>query len=229
MCIYIHPFSLPSPTSSRFSVFPLLISSYPIPLIMLRQLSSLTALLTVALATGTNAQQICNGRAEYCSLIYSNISQVASHDSAFVGLLPTENQHLSVADQLGMGIRFLQGQTHVENGALEMCHTTCFEEDAGSTADYLSNIKTFLDANPNEVVTVLLTNGDNVDPSLFDTALSQANLQSYLFVPSTGSGVLPIGDWPTLSEIISSGKRLIFFLGTSSLLSLFFPHTSPRN
>ena len=229
MYIYLHPFSLPSPTSARFSVFPLLISSYIIPLIMLRQLSSLTALLTVALATGTNAQQICNGRAEYCSLIYSNISQVASHDSAFVGLLPTENQHLSVVDQLGMGIRFLQGQTHVGNGALEMCHTTCFEEDAGSTADYLSNIKTFLDTNPNEVVTVLLTNGDNVDPSLFDTALSQANLQSYLFVPSTGSGVLPIGDWPTLSDIISSGKRLIFFLGTSSLLSLFFPHTSPRN
>ena len=182
---------------------------------MLRPLRGLTALLTTALTASACAQQVCNGRPEYCSLIYSNISQVASHDSAFVGILPTKNQHLSVADQLGMGIRFLQGQTHVENGALEMCHTTCFEEDAGSTVNYLSNIKTFLDANPNEVITVLLTNGDNVDPSLFDTALSQANLQSYLFTPSTGSATLPIGDWPTLGEIISSGKRLIFFLGTS--------------
>ena len=157
---------------------------------------------------------VCNGHTEYCSRIYSNVSQIGSHDSAFIGNLPTQNQHLSLSDQLSAGVRFLQGQTHKnDGGTLELCHTSCFEEDGGSAQDYLSTVKSFLDANPNEVLTVLLTNGDNVDVSMFDDAISGSGIKDYAFVPATGSGVLGINDWPTLSDMIGSGQRLVFFLG----------------
>lgn len=58
-----------------------------------------------------SAQTACNGNAALCDRLYSNISLIGTHDSAFVGDLPTENQDLSVTDQLNAGIRFLQAQT----------------------------------------------------------------------------------------------------------------------
>lgn len=98
----------------------------------------------------------CNGQDAFCSRPYSNVTFVGSHNSAFVGLLPSQNQLVSVADQLGLGVRFLQAQTHDRDGTIEMCHTSCAELDAGSLTNYLEPIKTFMDANPNEVVTLLL-------------------------------------------------------------------------
>lgn len=56
------------------------------------------------------ANVACNGNIALCDRLYSNVSQIGTHDSAFVGILPTQNQGKSVADQLGAGIRFLQAQ-----------------------------------------------------------------------------------------------------------------------
>jgi hypothetical protein len=75
----------------------------------------------------------CNGNAALCSRLYSNVTHVGAHDSAFVGLLPTQYQLTDVTSQLNMGIRFLQGQVHNKNGVIELCHTTCAEEDAVSS------------------------------------------------------------------------------------------------
>ena len=180
-----------------------------------------TLITFLAVLSSVNAgAQVCNGRPEYCSRIYSNITQIAAHDSAFVGIWPTQNQHKSVADQLAMGIRFLQGQTHIKNNQLQMCHTSCLEEDAGSAINFLSTVKTFLDTHPNEVITILLTNGDRVNSSVFDTALQKADLKKYIFTPATGSVTLPISAWPTLGEMIAANTRLVFFLGNPNLLSL---------
>lgn len=176
----------------------------------------------LALAAPTLAQQVCNGQAAYCDRIWSNITQVGSHDSAFVGELPTQNQYISVTDQLNMGVRFLQGQTHKDvMGTLSMCHTSCFEEDAGSVQNYLSTIKSWLDGNPNEVLTLLLTNGDSVSPGTFDSLFKAVGLDSYAFVPSGSPSVLAIGDWPTLGDLISSGKRLVFFLDYGADMSTY--------
>jgi len=61
---------------------------------------------------GISAQQVCNGNAAFCDRKWSNVSLIGDHDSAFVGVLPTDNQGLSVEDQLASGVRFLQGQLH---------------------------------------------------------------------------------------------------------------------
>src|SRR5215469_12328796 len=182
---------------------------------------SLTSLLLIPIilsldATAAPAERQttpCNGHTALCDRQYSNVTFIGTHDSAFVGYLPTENQHFTVAQQLSAGVRFLQAQTHVLNGKLELCHTSCVEENAGTLQNYLSTVKSFLDANPHEVVTLLLVNGDFQSPTLFDQTFKAVGLDTYAFVPATSPNPLPIGSWPTLGQMIVAGKRLVVFLG----------------
>jgi len=187
-----------------------------------RRLVALAALATaVAVAA---AQRACNGSPGLCDRAYSNVTFVGSHDSAFVGPLPTQNQYNSLADQMGMGIRFLQAQTHAKNGGIEMCHTSCDLEDAGSLADFLAPVRSFLDANPDEVLTLLLTNGDAIPVSQFGDAFRAAGLDAYAFAPS---GVLPMTSWPTLGSLIDQGKRLVVFMGTCVRMSIHLLAPAP--
>ena len=73
----------------------------------------------------------CNGTPALCNRKYSNITFLGTHDSAFVGPLPTQNQIKSVSDQLNSGIRFLQAQTHSWLGGQWLCHTSCLEVSFG--------------------------------------------------------------------------------------------------
>ncbi|RDW91108.1 hypothetical protein BP5796_02273 [Coleophoma crateriformis] len=168
----------------------------------------------------------CNGYEELCARKYSNITQIGTHDSAFVGWLPTENQADSVTAQLDAGIRFLQAQTHEDNSVLTLCHTSCTELNAGPLSDYLTTVKTWLDANPNEVLTLLLTNGDYVDVTLFGDVMVSTNLSSYAYTPSSQ---LTIDEWPTLQTLIDSGDRLVVFLdydGDTSKVPYILPEFS---
>ncbi|POS85313.1 hypothetical protein EPUL_003329, partial [Erysiphe pulchra] len=153
--------------------------------------------------------QPCNGNEALCSRKYSDVTQVGTHDSAFVGELPTQNQIRSVDEQLVSGIRFLQAQTHTKNGAIQMCHTACQLEDAGTLVSYLSTIKSFMDMNPNEVITLLLTNGDRAPAAMFGTAMDSSGLSKYAYVPPKQ---LAINEWPTLKELITANSRLVMFL-----------------
>lgn len=166
--------------------------------------------------TAATAATTCNGRPEYCTRSYSNITFMGSHDSAFVGELPQQNQNIDIQAQLDMGIRFLQAQTHhaiLETNVLELCHTSCWLEDAGTLEAFLVTVKTWLDDNPNEVVTLLLTNGDSVAITEFGDTFTSSGIDSYAFVPSSSPDTLAISNWPTLGDLIASGKRLVVFLG----------------
>ncbi len=188
---------------------------------MYAAIKMLLSLVSSALFLGTAlSQTVCNGNAALCDRKWSNVTLIGTHDSAFVGYLPTDNQDKSVTNQLNAGIRFLQGQTHLKNGVLHMCHTSCLELDAGLTSNYLSSIKTWLDAHPDDVVTLLLTNGDYVDVSYFGTAMATAGLDSYAYTPSSQ---LSIDQWPTLRELINADTRLIMFLGKHQSIPLSGP------
>ncbi|RAL08181.1 uncharacterized protein BO97DRAFT_437841 [Aspergillus homomorphus CBS 101889] len=160
------------------------------------------------------AQSTCNGQAAYCDRIYSNVTQVGAHDSPFVGRLPQQNQNIDVTAQLDLGIRFLQGQTHqsIDNETILLCHTSCLLEDAGTLESYLTTVKTWLDKNPDEVVTLLLTNGDSLSVTRFAEAFVSAGITDYAFVPESSPSTLAINAWPTLQELISGGTRLVTFL-----------------
>lgn len=171
--------------------------------------------------TAATTAATCNGRTEYCGRSYSNITFVGSHDSAFVGDLPQQNQNIDIKAQLDMGIRFLQAQTHhsiTDDNVLELCHTSCFLEDAGTLESFLRTVKGWMDANANEVVTLLLTNGDSVDITEFGDTFSRSGIDSYAFVPSSSPNTLSIDDWPTIGDLISSGKRLVVFLGNCCIM-----------
>ncbi|KAG0161506.1 hypothetical protein PDIDSM_9040 [Penicillium digitatum] len=174
---------------------------------------SLLSMLSATPLVSALAPTTCNGRPEYCNRSYSNITFVGSHDSAFVGPLPQQNQNINIKAQLDMGIRYLQAQTHrsiTDRNVIDLCHTSCLLENAGSLKLYLTTIKNWLDVNPNEVVTLLLTNGDSVAITEFGDTLSSSGISNYAYVPSANP--LPIANWPTLSDMISSGKRLVVFL-----------------
>ncbi|TVY30504.1 PI-PLC X domain-containing protein [Lachnellula hyalina] len=155
----------------------------------------------------------CNGNDALCSRKYSNITQIGAHDSAFVGDLPTDNQNLDVTGQLNAGIRFLTAQTHSFLNQIFLCHTSCWEEDSGVLADYLTAIRTWMDSNPNEVVTLLLTNGDAIAVSMFADAYDDAGISKYTYTPPNQ---LALGDWPTLQDLISANTRLITFMDYNS-------------
>jgi len=159
-------------------------------------------------------EQVCNGRAAFCDRKYSNVSLIGAHDSAFVGpiLDPRVNQEKNVTQQLDAGIRFLEGQTHVLNGVLSMCHTSCLELYAGSLETYLTTIKDWLDANPNDVVSVLIANGDYVNVTMFADVFETVGLDKLAFIPSTSPNMLPRDEWPTYGEMIAAGKRLVVWL-----------------
>ncbi|KAL8849406.1 MAG: hypothetical protein Q9221_005644 [Calogaya cf. arnoldii] len=160
-----------------------------------------------------SAQKLCNGHAELCSRKYSNITFIGAHDSAFVGDSPADNQGISVTAQLDSGIHFLQSQAHINSfETLGLCHTSCFLNDVGPLTSFLTTIKTWLDEHPDEVVTLLLTNGDRTDITRYDTAFKSSGLDKYAFITSTNTQPLPFSSWPTLAQLIERKTRLVVFM-----------------
>jgi hypothetical protein len=84
--------------------------------------------------------------------------------------------------------------------ALYLCHGLC---EIGSTplAPTLGELRAWLDANPDEVVTLLVEN--HVPADDIGAAVVAAGLAPYVYDPGDGR------TWPTLREMIRSGQRLV--------------------
>ena len=67
-----------------------------------------------------------------------------------------------------------------------------------------------MDANPNDVVTLLIVNSDDFEPTAFDTLFKAAGLDTLSYVPPSAS--ITNEQWPTLGSMISNGTRLVTFL-----------------
>lgn len=184
--------------------------------VALAYLAAITAVASPIPPHKAREAQLCNANADLCSRQYSNISFVGTHNSAFYGPLddPRLNQVLSLTEQLDAGVRFLQAQTHKNVvGEISMCHTDCILYDGGSLASYLTDLKTWLDAHEDAVVSLLLTNGDSIeDMTEFSNIMKSVGIDGYAFVPSTTPDQIAKSDWPTLGEMVTSGKRLVIFM-----------------
>lgn len=152
----------------------------------------------------------CNGHDKLCERKYSEITFMGSHNSAFVGKQPSDNQYVSVTEQLDLGIRFLQAQTQDKFGDIHMCHTSCLLLDEGPLEDYLQEISDWVVKNPDEVLTLLLTNHDAIAIEKFDAAFNSTGLKGFVFRPEKK---LAQENWPTLQQLIDDGTRLIVFMG----------------
>jgi len=154
---------------------------------------------------------VCNGYAEFCTRSFGNVSFVGAHDSYAIGVNNlAANQDQSVTQQLKDGIRMLQVQAHNENGTIRLCHTTCALYDGGTLQDYLATVKTWLDANPNEVLSLLIVNIDDLGPTSYDPIFQSTGLAALSYTPPSSS--IPFTGWPTLGSMIDSNKRLVTFL-----------------
>jgi hypothetical protein len=83
-----------------------------------------------------------------------------------------------------------------------LCHSQCALGAIPMTAA-LVQIKSFLDDNPDEVVTLMIQDG--VTPTEVEAAFVASGITDVLY-----DGV-PGGAWPTLGEMIERGKRLVVF------------------
>ena len=100
------------------------------------------------------------------------------------------------------GVRGLMLDVYDEGGVATVYHGFTF---LGTTtlASNLTEIKDFLDANPNEIVTILFET--YISSNMMDTVLTQVGLKSMLHVQTRGEM------WPTLQEMIDADKRLVIF------------------
>lgn len=173
----------------------------------------------LALAAGVIASDPCNGFVEYCDRKYSDITFLGAHDSEFVGKLPQHDQHDYPETDMDRGFRYFTTQVHLDKGEIRQCHTECFLLNVGPFSDIVNSLKGWLDAHPREVVTLLVTNHD-IDVEMFKAAFEANGADKMAFVPDH---TLALGEWPTLGQMIDSGKRLVVFMGKFNM----FP-SAPR-
>ena len=167
---------------------------------------------TSSSAVPTNTQA-CNNYPEFCYRKYSNITYVGAHNSPFV--TPNNaaaNQEFGVLDQLNDGIRLLTGETHYNatTNTISYCHTSCELLNAGTAEEYFTNISSWISTHAYDIVTVLLVNSDFIGVGNYTTPLINSGLARYAYVPP----IIPmnISSWPTLSELILTGKRVVIFM-----------------
>ena len=139
-----------------------------------------------------------------------------------LSLAEAGNQNVDSPTQLDLGARLLSTQVHKSgDGSLHLCHSSCDLLDAGTLAAWLTSIKTWLDANKNDVITLLLVNSDNATPTELQSAFTAGGIADYAYTPTTP------GVWPALQDLISANKRLVVFVnavpsgGSTYLLNEF--------
>ncbi|KAG6911603.1 hypothetical protein DXG01_011906 [Tephrocybe rancida] len=163
---------------------------------------------------------VCNGHAELCAKGYGLVSYVGTHDSYAIqnGAFGfAVNQDQSITTQLNDGVRMLQVQAHLQSGVIRLCHTSCSLYDGGTFEDYLKTVKTWLNANPNEVLSILIVNIDNAPASTYGTIYTAAGVDTLSYAPETSP--LQASAWPTLGAMIDSGKRLVTFMDNQADLT----------
>lgn len=144
----------------------------------------------------------CNGHAELCSRRYNEVAFPATHNamSNFEENWAAANQNLGLKRQLQDGIRAMLIDTHEWNGDLYLCHSAC---PLGNRllVDALKEIRMFLDEHPYEVLTLIIQ--DAISPAQTEEAFKAAGLSDMMYVHEKGT------PWPTLYDLIVSGKRIV--------------------
>ncbi|GFZ50002.1 Uncharacterized secreted protein [Saitozyma sp. JCM 24511] len=165
---------------------------------------------TLALASSALAATTCNGHSELCNRSYGNVTFVGTHDSYAVGSSIADNQDQSVTQQLNDGVRMLQVQAHNTSSGIHLCHSSCSLLDGGSLTDYLTTVASWVKSNPNDVISILIVNSDNLPPTAYTSSFDSAGLTNYTYSPSSSSTTLSA--WPTLGTLIDAGTRVVVFM-----------------
>ncbi|RIA88590.1 PLC-like phosphodiesterase, partial [Glomus cerebriforme] len=160
-----------------------------------------------------SSQNACNGYTELCDKKYSDVAYATTHNAYAVGKSIAANQFYDIPTQLKDGIRgFMLDALYPANSTTEvhLCHHSCDLLDHGPAKDTLSQFVTWLDSNPNEVVTIFWENAGKVPAATFNDFYTQSGFVKYAHFQEAGK------DWPTLNDMIGSGKRAVNFVDTGA-------------
>ena len=104
----------------------------------------------------------------------------------------------------------MSGETHYVNDTIFNCHTSCNLLNAGPWQDYLTTISKWVASHPYDVVTILVVNSDFKTIDKYVPAIQNSGIAQYLYEPK----YVPQrrDQWPTLGEMILSGKRVVMFM-----------------
>ncbi|HAC79187.1 MAG: hypothetical protein P8K76_03680 [Candidatus Binatia bacterium] len=147
---------------------------------------------------------LCNGGSQLCDRAYDEVAYATTHNAysnatdGFIG----PNQEFAVPRQLSDGIRGLMLDAYILDGEVVQYHALA---DLGTypLLSTLTEIREFLQANPREVVTIIFES--YVDGDDIADVFAEAGLVEYAHAQSLED------PWPTLGEMIESGKRLVVF------------------
>ena len=152
----------------------------------------------------------CNGSIDLCSKQYNEVAYLTTHNafnSDQDGLL-FPNQTYNIASQLNDGVRGLMIDVYDFFGTPTAYHSV-FALGTIPLSNIFNDIKTFLDNNPNEVVTIILE--CYVTANDIEGEINQAGLSNYLY---THNSV-----WPTLQNMIDNDNRLVIFTDVDDAIS----------
>ena len=173
------------------------------------------------IARSTAPAATCNGAAELCTRTYDQVTVPMTHNAmsnADDGWTPPNQTH-GIERQLADGIRGMMLDLHYydadanENTAghidgksaadqVYLCHGPCALGHA-RLLDGLCTITKFLDANPGEIFSIIFEN--DVADADTDAVVRASGLADYAYTHPRGT------PWPTLRELIDSGKRVVLF------------------
>lgn len=170
----------------------------------------------------------CNNSPRICDQPYDTVTYLGAHNSPFLRdpstlFTSSGNQYFNTTVQLSAGVRLLSAQIHVASNPktsqreLHVCHSSCGIFDAGSLVRWLLEVRTWMDANPHDVVTLVLINKHKVDARELEGVYSQADIAHYAYVPPQVDRPPPpsnenIQTWPTLNDMIDRDTRLVSFI-----------------
>lgn len=148
-----------------------------------------------------------NGQKNYSSQLnpkqYDKVVFLTTHNAfnCSADAFSFPNQDYTLAQQLTAEVRGFMLDVYDNGGELVLYHGYSILGYKPLSYE-LNQIKTFLDNNPNEIVSIILE--CYVTANKIESALSTSGLLSYAYI-KTGK------TWPTLQEMINSNKRLVVF------------------
>jgi len=159
----------------------------------------------------------CNGYSALCTRTVDRVSFITAHNAMatdeYQFLAP--NQIEGIGAQLASGVRAFMLDVYLEDDVLQFCHGYC-QFGSISAAVIFGEFRTFLEANPREVITLFFES--YVTASDVSDGFQAAGLGEYLVVQAPGK------EWPTLLDLIESNRRLIVFTDDDAREPAWYHH-----
>jgi len=143
----------------------------------------------------------CNGDSALCDKRYDEVVYVTTHNGFnYSPAFQLPNQSFPVSQQMTDGVRAFMLDVYNVFGTPTLYHGTAV---LGSEPleDVLIDIRDFLQANPNEVLTIIFE--ANITASEMESVFTSSGLNSYLYTQTMGQ------PWPTLQQMIDLDERLV--------------------